>query len=110
MVAQLVKNPSANTGDAGDTGSITGLARSLGEGDGNPLQYSCLGNPMDREAWLATVHGVIKEYHTIVHQHTHLVKRLREVEEQRGFLSQMPPASLSLHPAGRTSLGTRGQH
>ena len=60
MVAQLVKNPSANTGDAGDTGSIPGLARSLGEGDGNPLQYSCLGNPMDREAWQATVHGAAR--------------------------------------------------
>ena len=50
-----VRNLSAN---AGDSGSIPGLGRSLGEGNGNPLQYSCLENPMDRGAWWATVHGV----------------------------------------------------
>ena len=43
---------------AGDWGSIPGLGRPPGEGNDNPLQYSCLGNPMDREAWWATVHGV----------------------------------------------------
>ena len=42
-----------------DAGSIPGLGRSPGEGNGNTLQYSCLGNPMDREAWWATVHGVM---------------------------------------------------
>ena len=46
--------------DAGDLGSIPGSGRSPGEGNGNPLQYSCLENPMDREAWWATVHGVTK--------------------------------------------------
>ena len=56
----LVKNPPANVGDAGVTGSNSGWGRSPGEGNGNPLQYSCLGNPMDREAWWATVHGVAK--------------------------------------------------
>ena len=50
-----VKNPPAN---AGDVGSIPGLGRSPGEGNGNPLQCSCLGNPMDRGAWWTTVHGV----------------------------------------------------
>ena len=54
----LVKNPPAN---AGDVGSIPGSERSPGGGNGNPLQYSCLGNPMDRGAWWATVHGVTKE-------------------------------------------------
>ena len=49
-----VKNPPAH---AGDTGSIPGSGRSPGEGNGNPLQYSCLGNPMDRGAWWAIVHG-----------------------------------------------------
>jgi len=44
--------------NAGDQGSIPGLGKSSGEGYGNPLQYSCLENPMDREAWGATVHGV----------------------------------------------------
>ena len=52
-----VKNPPAN---AGDTGSVPDSERSPGEGHGNPLQYSCLGNPMDRGALRATVHGVTK--------------------------------------------------
>ena len=55
------KNPPAN---AGDMGSIPGLGRSLGEGNGNPLQYSCMGNPMDRGAWWTTLHGVTKESDT----------------------------------------------
>ena len=46
--------------NVGDPGSIPGSGRSLGEGTGNPLQYSCLDNPMDRGAWLATDHGVTK--------------------------------------------------
>ena len=46
--------------NAGDTGSIPGSERSPGEGNGYALQYSCLENPMDREAWWATVHGVVK--------------------------------------------------
>ena len=47
--------------NAGEPGLIPGSARSPGEGNGNPLQYSCLENPMDRGAWKATVHGVTKE-------------------------------------------------
>ena len=54
-MAQLVKNLPAN---AADTGSIPGSGRSSGEGNCNPLQYSCLENPIDRGAWWATVHGV----------------------------------------------------
>ena len=50
----MVKNPLANAGDARDVGSIPGSERSPGEGNGNPLQYSCLENPMDRGAWRAT--------------------------------------------------------
>ena len=46
----VVKNPPANAGDTGDVGSIPGSGRSIGEGNDNPLQYSCLGNPMDRRA------------------------------------------------------------
>ena len=53
----LLKNPPAN---AGDTGSVPGLGRSPGEGNGNPLQYSCLWNPVDRGAWRPTAHGVAK--------------------------------------------------
>ena len=54
----VVKNLPAN---AGDMGLIPGLGRSPGRGNGNPLQYSCMGNPTDREAWRATAHGVAKE-------------------------------------------------
>ena len=57
----VVKNPPANAGDAG---SIPGPGRSPGERNGNPLQHSCLGNPMDRGAWRATVHGVTKEFNS----------------------------------------------
>ena len=53
----MVKNLPANVAD---TGSIPGLGRSPGEGNGNPLQYSCLGNPIDRGAWWAMDHGVAK--------------------------------------------------
>ena len=53
----VVKNLLANTGDVRDAGSIPGLGRCPEGGLGNPLQYSCLENPMDREVWWATVHG-----------------------------------------------------
>ena len=59
-MALVVKNPPVNAGDARDMGLIPGSGRSLGEVNGNPLQYSCLGNPMDRRAWSATVNGVSK--------------------------------------------------
>ena len=64
QVAPVVKNPPANAGDARAMGSIPGMGRFPGEGNGNPLQYSCLGNPMDREAWGATVLRVKKESDT----------------------------------------------
>ena len=59
-MAQLVKNPPANAGDARDAGLISGSGRSSGVGNGNPLQYSCLENSMDRGAWQATAHGIEK--------------------------------------------------
>ena len=59
-VALAVKNPLASAGDEGDEGSIPGSGRSPGGGNGNLLQYSCLGNPVDRGAWRATVQGVTK--------------------------------------------------
>ena len=54
----MVKNPPANPGDTGDAGSIPGSGRSPDGGNGSPLQYSYLENPMDRGAWWATVHGI----------------------------------------------------
>ena len=57
----MVRNPHANAGDIKDMGLIPGSGRTLGEGNGNPLQYCCLENPMDREDWWATVHGFAKQ-------------------------------------------------
>ena len=56
----VVKNLPASAGDIRETGSVPGLGRSPGGGHGNPLQYSCLENPMDRGAWRGTVHRVAK--------------------------------------------------
>ena len=58
----VVKNLPANAGDVQDMGSIPGLGKSPGEGHGNPFQYSCLENPMDRGAWWITVHSVAKTW------------------------------------------------
>ena len=63
-MTQTVKNP-----PGGDLGSITGLGRSPGAGHSNPLQYSCLENPMDRGAWLPTVHEVAQSDRTEQAQH-----------------------------------------
>ena len=60
----VVKNLPANGGGSRDSGLIPGSGRYPGEGNGDPLQYSCLGNPMDRGAWQATVHGVAKQLNT----------------------------------------------
>ena len=60
----VVKNLSARAEDTGDVAFIPGLGSSLGGGDGNPLQYSCLGNPTERGAGWSTVHGVAKESDT----------------------------------------------
>ena len=59
------------TYQAGDAGSIPGLGRSPGEENGNPLQYSCLGNPMDRGVWWSTVHGVANELDKTEHLNHH---------------------------------------
>ena len=76
----LIKNLPAN---AGDLGSIPGLGRSPGGGNGNPLQYACLGNPMIRGAWWATVHAVTlnarARTHTHTHTHTH-TKKITEID------------------------------
>ena len=65
-MALVVKNPPANAEDVRDVGLITGSRRPLGGGCGNPLQYSCLENPMDREAWQTTVHGITRVGHHLV--------------------------------------------
>ena len=60
----MVKNPPANIGGTGDEGLVPGSGRYPGEGNGNPLQYFCLANPMDRGACWVIVHGVAKELDT----------------------------------------------
>ena len=70
QVALVVKNPPANSRDARDMGSIPGLGRCPGGGNGNPLLYACLENSMDRGAWWATVHGAPKTQ-TRLSAHTH---------------------------------------
>ena len=64
-----MKNPPANAGDIRDTGSIPGSGRSPGDGHGNPLQYSCLENLMDRGAWWVTVHRITESDMTEVTLH-----------------------------------------
>ena len=71
----VVKNPSAKAGDIRDTGSVPGLGRSPGEGNGNPLQYSCLEYPMDTGAWQAAVYTVRKNWTQLkqLSMHTRIV-------------------------------------
>ena len=79
QVVLVVKNPSANAGDVRDACLIPGLGRCPGRGHGNPLQYSCLENPMDRGAWWATVHRVAESampeatLHTPMHTFLNMV-------------------------------------
>ena len=71
QVVLVVKNLPANAGDIRDSGLIPGLGRSPVEGNGNPLQYSCLENPMDRGAWCAIVPGVTKSQTPLKQLSTH---------------------------------------
>ena len=72
----MVKNPPANAGDVGDAGSIPRLGRYTGEENGNLLQYSCLGNPMDRGAWQSIVQGVTRVRHDLVINHQTVINSL----------------------------------
>ena len=65
----MVRDTPANAGDLREAGSIPGLGRSPGGGCGNPLQYSCLENPMDRGAWRAVVHWVAESRHNLARTH-----------------------------------------
>ena len=72
----VVKNLPASAGDVKDAGSIPGWGRSPGGRHGNPLQYYCLENPMDRGAWRATVHGVMKSWTQLMGLHMLAYKSL----------------------------------
>ena len=80
QVVLVVKNPSANAGDIRDAGSIPGLGRSLGVGNGTPLQYSCLENFMDRGAWQGTIHGVAKNWTWLKQLSTHSFTLIADVK------------------------------
>ena len=75
----MIKNLAANAGDIRDVGSVPELGRSPGEGHGNPLQYSCLENPMDRGAWWATVHKVAKSQTQLKQLSIHTLMPLRSL-------------------------------
>ena len=78
----VVQNLPADAGDIRDTGSVPGSGRSPGEGNGNPLQYSCLENSMDRGVWRAIVHGVAKSWTHLkwlsmhINTHTHIYNHI----------------------------------
>ena len=71
LVAPEVNNPPADSGGVGGAGSIPASGRSPGGGHGNPPQYSCVENPMDREVWRATVHGVTQSQTRLTQRRTH---------------------------------------
>ena len=71
----------ASACNAGDRGSIPGSGRSPGEGNGNPIQYSCLENPMDRGVWWATVHGVTRVVHDLVTKPPNQVSKSLKLQE-----------------------------
>ena len=78
-MALVIKNPPANAGDIRDSGLVPGSGGSPEEGNGNPLLYSCLGNPMDRGACQATVHRVVKSLTQFKHWvHTHAISLLNK--------------------------------
>ena len=88
-MAQLVKNPPVDTGDAG---SVPGLGRSPGNGNGNPLHYPCLGYPMDRGAWWATVHRVAKESrHDLATKQQHMSHNMEDTRKTEYFLKWSDP-------------------
>ena len=113
--ALVVKNPPANAGNTRDTGLIPGWGRSPGGGHGNPLQYSCLENPMDRGAWLATVHGVTKSQTRLKQLSTHTSvyqlkgesnRQLKYTYKDKGFRQMNSP----FHWEGLLSSQASGRH
>ena len=86
-VVLVVKNQFASAGDTRDVGLIPGLGRSPGKGNSNPLQYSCLENPMDRGAWWATDHGVTKNQTQLsVHTQHRLITTVEELTNRNARL------------------------
>ena len=100
----MVKNPPANPGDTREEGSIPGSGRPPGERHGNPLQYSCLENSMDRGAWQSTVQGVAKSWTRLSHGvHTHIYDwgggGRGHLVEKRPYFPQTQRTSLKMDSA-----------
>ena len=99
QVAQGIKKPPEITGAPGDTDLTPGSGRSPGGGNGTPLQYSCLGNPIDRGAWRATVHGVAKSqtqlstHASTLNKHMCLSKIFKYWDFSRGPRVKSPPCN-----------------
>ena len=108
----MVKNPSASAGDIREVGSILESGRSPGGGHGHPLQYSCLENPMDREAWWATVHRIAKSWTRLIQlsMHMYLQKDVHFVSIHSNQVSQtelihvLTPRSRELPASSETPL------
>ena len=96
----MVKNPPAS---AGDVGLIPGSGRSPGEGNANPLQYSCLGNPMDRGAWRAITHGVIKSRTWLSMQQQHQASRRPRLAFNQCLIFPFVFKCHQLHPSPNMS-------
>ena len=103
----MIKKLPDSSGDAGDAGLILGSGRSPGEGNGNPLQYSCLENPTDREAWQATVHGIAKESDT-TEQLTKHKDKPRTFSPRIAVLNVTPASGPSTDPCSHTN--PQGHH
>ena len=105
----MVKNLPANAGNIRDTGSIPGLGRSSGEGNGNPPQYSCLEDPVDRGAWWATVHRIAKSWtqlrqlstHTPIPTLTHAF--IPTLTHTYQYVSPLPQPAMALTPQSFSS-------
>ena len=121
QVALVVKNPPANAGDIRDAGSIPGLGRFPGRGPCNPLQCSCLENPMDRGAWRAAVQRVLKSQTRMKQPstHTHIPLKVRIVIIQTIFVEYVMPApsrsftniySVLLQPCGLSDITSLTEH
>ena len=104
QVALVVKNPLANAGDIRDLDAIPGSGKSPGEGYGNPLQYSCLGNPMDRGAWRAAVHGVMKSGTRLKRLSTHacVIASRTSFQSSLCYYSHFPNEKTETQRSGET--------
>ena len=97
QMALVVKSLAASAGDKRDMGSIPGSGRSSGEGNGNPLQYSCLENPRDRKAWWASVHGIANSW-TRVKCSIHIQFTCCDLAAAMKWNSESKFCSLTLYP------------